>query len=360
MGNNQLKKLTTFIDRAVLDKKFESAALLIVQKNQPFIYQSFGKAHLNSVFDLASLTKPLVVGSLMMHALAEKRIDLSHPLKRYFSLAVDSELAEVNIAQLLAHCSGLAAWHPFYDEYALLSPNRAKRAVIKFISESPLSYMPGSKAVYSDLGYILLGNLLENLYQERLDRLAQKKIFQPIGSAAHYPGLKVKESKRLHYIPTEKAPARQEHLEGIVHDDNCRLMGGICGHAGLFGSAYDVHLILAELMRAYKKERSIFDYEMVKLFWKPPKRRFSLPIHEPRGLAWDQKSKKRSSAGDNAPQDSVGHLGFTGTSMWLSPKSQSWIIFLSNRVFYGREPNPMKEFRPHLHRMAWNAMIDAE
>lgn len=352
------RAIERIIEQAVERGAFPAAALLVaVDGGQPALHRAYGQATLQSVFDLASLTKPLATTALAMRLVADGRLDLEAPLSRYWPELVGRPLAEVTPTLLLAHCSGLPAWFPFYELIRArdLSFAAARRFVLQQVLRTPLESAPGTRAVYSDLGFIVLGALLERLGGARLHVLAKRELYRPLGlTHTCFVDLALPLARRpkLPFVPTERCPWRGERLCGTVHDDNTHTLGGVAGHAGLFASAYDVHILARELVAAEAGERSIFERDVVRHFWRArPLRSASW------ALGWDRPAADgKGSAGRLASPRCVGHLGFTGTSLWIDLSRRAWVVFLSNRVHAGREPNPMKRFRPRLHDAVWRSL----
>ena len=247
--------------------------------------------------------------------------------------------AGVTVRLLLAHASGLPAWKPLHEMAAGSAGVDRREAIVEICRTIALERAPGSRSVYSDLGFILLGDAVERAAGERLDaqwdRL--KRQFSLGASLTFHPD------------PAACAPT-ENGLRGVVHDDNARAMGGVAGHAGLFGDARGVSSVVAALVRAA---------------WVPGKRRDRTTIAAPETvrrffhpsgipdstwcLGWDRPSVGASSAGTRWPRDGVGHLGFTGCSIWIDPPRARWVILLSNRVNPTRENNAIRDFRPALH-----------
>ncbi|MCK5797833.1 MAG: serine hydrolase [Deltaproteobacteria bacterium] len=354
------RRLEAIVERAVTDRAFPSACLLLAKDGgEPVVHRAFGRARLDSVFDLASLTKPLATTACLMRLAAAGQLDVASPLMSIIPSARRYPVGKATIAELLAHASGLPAWHPYYEETAVLSPRAARRRVRQAILSDDLEARPGEKSIYSDLGFILLGWALERLTGTRLDRLMAREVSSPLGlRSTTFVDLEAPLATRplLPFIPTERCP-RRGRLLGEVHDDNTHALGGIAGHAGLFSTAFEVHLLVRELVAAWAGERSLFDRDVVRAFWAARPAREARGRVDGRALGWDRPSADgRSSAGRLISPLAVGHLGFTGTSVWIDLERRAWLIFLTNRVYYGRERNPMKALRPRVHDAAWRLL----
>jgi CubicO group peptidase (beta-lactamase class C family) len=345
------------MEEAAATRIFQSACLLVAVEGQPVVHQAYGRAELDTVFDLASLTKPLATTAVLMQLTAQ---GILTPGSRLLPLVPELERPEtrsLRLWHLLAHASGLPAWRPFYEAVQHLAPSRRRREVRALAATLPLEARPGSREVYSDVGFILLDWALERATGTRLDRLATRLVYRPLGlRRTFFVDLSRDDGDRhpareIPVAPTERCPWRKRRLHGEVHDDNCWAMGGIAGHAGLFSTAYEVHLLTRELVSASHGGRSIFDAAVVRRFF------CSHPLAgSTRVLGWDTPASRGATCGRHFGPHTVGHLGFTGTSLWIDLERSLWVVLLTNRVFYGREPNPMKAFRPRLHDAVMRAV----
>jgi CubicO group peptidase (beta-lactamase class C family) len=216
---------------------------------------------------------------------------------------------------LLAHASGLPAWRPLFREVG------TRAEAFALADSTPLESVPGTTEVYSDLGAIVLTQVLEAVYHERLDSVLDRRLFQPLGmtSTRYLPP----ESWRDRIAPTELDPWRGRVLRGEVHDENAALMDGVSGHAGLFSSAEDL-LRFAEWMLEQWRDQAVVFHEFT--------RRQDLVPASSRALGWDTRSEVSGSAGTLLSPTSFGHTGFTGTSLWIDPVHHLAIVLLSNRV----------------------------
>ncbi|MBK8479688.1 MAG: beta-lactamase family protein [Proteobacteria bacterium] len=337
------------MEQAMAQRVFPAACLLVAVDGQPVIHRAYGRARLDSVFDLASLTKPLATTSALLQCVAMGHLSLDARLGRVLDGLQGTALEGVTLAQLLGHAAGLVDWLPLYQPLERLPARRARLRARELIAATPLRCAPGEATCYSDLGYMLLGWALEAAMGEPLDRLAERLVFAPLAlSRTGFVALAgrrraQRDAQPWRFVPTERCP-RRGRLCGEVHDDNCHAMGGVAGHAGLFSTAHDVHQIVRQLSAAARGGASIFDGALVRHCFST-----QLVPGSSWRLGWDTPSGVRSSTGRAFGAGSVGHLGFTGTSLWLEPARPWWAILLTNRVYYGREPNRLKPLRPRLH-----------
>jgi CubicO group peptidase (beta-lactamase class C family) len=297
-----------------------------------------------TVYDLASLTKALVTAPLAMQAVAEGLVELDAPADRYLpSLAGRSE---VTLRGLLSHSAGFPAHRRFYE--SVLdggSPTSSSRLkIVDLAAAEPFAYQPGSQSIYSDLGFILLGACLENRFGDRLDKLAKTRFFDPLGlSSLRFIDLvePLIEPGDVPIAPTENTSTNRGLVEGEVHDLNAYAMGGIAGHAGLFGNATEVLRLCLALAAAYHG-RGIFAQETVRAFFKPQ----GVPKSTWR-LGFDGPSPSQSLAGELLSKNAVGHLAFTGCSFWMDPETETCVVFLCNRIHPAVRDDPrFRALRP--------------
>ena len=327
-----LKPVTEFLDSAVASGAAPGAVLAITRGGQRFVYgsgqlgadepESPGAA---TIYDLASLTKVVGLVSGAMLAVDEGKLELDAPVQQYVPAFAGAGKDRVTVRMLLAHASGLPAWRPLFRE----AGSRAEAFALA--DTTPLSSVPGTVEVYSDLGAIILTQMLEAIYHQRLDSLLQSRVFGPLGMTAtgFLPGADLRDR----IAPTEMDPWRGRVLRGEVQDENAALMDGVSGHAGLFGSAEDL-LTFAEWLLEQADGR--LDRPADRPTIRPSvlqefTRRQNLVPGSSRALGWDTPSPG-GSAGSRLSPRSFGHTGFTGTSLWIDPEHHLAIILLSNRV----------------------------
>jgi serine-type D-Ala-D-Ala carboxypeptidase len=328
-----LKPVTQFLDSAVAAGAAPGAVLAISSGGQRFIY---GTGQLGAdepvtpgattIYDLASLTKVVALAPAAMLAVDEGKLELDAPVQRYVPAFVGPGKERVTIRMLLAHASGLPAWRPLFREA------HSRDQAFALANSTPLSSAPGTVDVYSDLGAIVLTQVLEAIYHERLDSLLQRRVFEPLGMRA--TGYLPKAGLRERIAPTEVDSWRGRLLRGEVHDENAAVMEGVSGHAGLFASAEDL-LTFAEWMLTVNSSETAEQLSARPTVRPSVFREFMRPQNlvpgSSRPLGWDTPSPG-GSAGSRLSPRSFGHLGFTGTSIWIDPDRDLAIILLSNRV----------------------------
>lgn len=303
------------------------------------------------VFDLASLTKPLATTLAVLCLLKEKKIKTEETLGELFGLMVPGEKKKITIKQLLSHRSGLPAHKEYYRETNRTTEKKRKVLLLEKILKEKLENPPGRKTIYSDLGFMLLGLIIEKRAGVDLDRFFAERVAGPLGLSARLffnPRKKEKNKKGKKYVATEDCPWRKKVLCGDVHDDNAYALGGVAGHAGLFGSLAGVLDLLCHLLDQWqdKSTHPAYDNKDLKDFLEYGNR-----TRGARALGFDRPQKKGSSSGDFFSARSVGHLGFTGCSFWVDPEKELIVVLLTNRVHPDRKNEKIREFRPRFHDM---------
>jgi CubicO group peptidase (beta-lactamase class C family) len=309
----------------------------------------------DTIFDLASLTKPLATTLALMIMVDRGLVSLETTLGAILPhawLPPDKHL--LTLRSLLTHRSGLPAWHPFYDE-VLAAPALARPTLLERLAAvTPLEHAPDTVTIYSDLGFMLLKAVVERLSGQGLDRFCRESIYRPLGlatlgfnpsqqpEAAHWPS-----------AATEMGLIQGRSSSGEVHDENAWAAGGVAGHAGLFGTGREVFELTACLYRGYAGEKvGPFNPAVVRLF-------LTVPPGADRVHGFDTPSgaPDRRAAGRFFSAHSVGHLGFTGTSFWLDLVTGQMVVLLTNRVHLGRDDKTkIQAFRPRFHEAASRAL----
>lgn len=326
--------LDRVLQRALQDSAFPGA-YAVVGTHSGILAQA-GVGHLDAddptvpdaktLWDLASLTKVVGLTSGVMRLVQAGKLDIDSPVQRYLPEWTGQWKARVTVRHLLTHSSGLPAWRPLYKEAT--SPAQALALVLA----TPLDTVPGVRMVYSDLGAILLGQIVNRVAGVPFNVLATREVFEPLGmrETTWLPP----KSKLPRIAPTEIDPWRQRHLRGEVHDENAFALGGISSHAGLFSTAAD----LSRLTRMYLNHGildgvRVLDSATIERFTARP----DSPLSN-RALGWE-KPTGSNSAGHRMSARAFGHTGFTGTSIWIDPGQDIFVILLTNRV------NPTRENR---------------
>ncbi len=357
--------------RGVAEGAFPGAVVLVGQGERVLCHRAYGHRSLvperlpmtpDTVFDLSSLTKPLATAAAVMLLVRDGRIRLDDPVGAAAPEFGRGPKAAVTFRHLLNHSSGLPAWKPYYAEAGSargVEGESPRRRCYRRVHDEDLVAQPGRQALYSDLGFILLGEAVERLAGARLDRFCDRAIFAPMklsatffvdlerpsGGSGTSPGHPV--TNPGHPIAaTEECGWRGKVLCGEVHDDNAYAMGGVAGHAGLFSSAPDVHRFLAFLGRCRRgAEPGFLPPAVVREFLEADR----TPPGQTHVLGWDTPSPGGSAAGRCFSSRTVGHLGFTGVSVWWDLERDVHVVFLTNRVHPSRRNEAIREFRPLVH-----------
>jgi CubicO group peptidase (beta-lactamase class C family) len=369
----RFREAAELLDAGAREGAYGAAVLLVARDGEILYERSAGYARAASLFDIASLTKPLTAalffvlsqgGHLSPGGVAAEVLPFTSP---------DPRTRRIRFAHLLSHTSGLPAWLPLYGRVAaaetaegspLSGTAEGHDRILAEVLSLPLSHDPGAACEYSDLGYMLLGRAIEVAGFRSLDRLLAEKVTGPLGmrETRYLPLAAIGECETGQLIPTGWSEVRGREKAGEVDDENAAAMGGVSGHAGLFSTAGDLFLFAREIVRACKGEGRVLSRPsatgMTTRVAKPP--------GCPRTLGFDtptppQSSPKgdspgntpRSQAGDHAPAHAVGHLGYTGCSIWIDPVREASVILLTNRVVLGSGNRKLSALRPRIHDAVW-------
>jgi CubicO group peptidase (beta-lactamase class C family) len=355
-----MQKVDRLMRQAISDNIFPGAVLLVSQENSILFFDAYGHANLFSkaemtketIFDLASLTKPLATAVAVMRLVEQGKIRLEQRLGRILSEFIPSDKARIQLKHLLYHNAGLPDYRPYYTSLCNFPPRERVAALRKLLVAEPLIHPIGKTVLYSDPGFMILRWVIEQVSGCRLDQFVAETIYNKIEFEDLFFIALDSPSPKHKFAATEKCSWRHTVLEGQVHDENAYAVGGIEGHAGLFGSAAGVHMLLVKLLASYDNNGAghLFDKDLVRFFFK------RLPNTD-KALGFDMPSMQNSSSGKFFSPKSVGHLGFTGTSFWMDLARKIIIICLTNRVHPSRQNDTIKAFRPKLHDTVMKSLI---
>lgn len=334
----------TLIKNSIIDSAFPGAVLLVWKDGKIIFEKPFGHftyndssalVTTNTIYDLASLTKVIATTTAAMICVDRNLFSLDDKAAEYIPQFSENGKGIITIKNLLMHDSGLPAYKKFYTLY------NKPQEVLNDIYSTKLSYPAGTKTVYSDLGMIVLGKIIENVTGKFLDVFCSTDIFKTLGMNDTYYNPPAVLRNRI--APTEIDKYwRNRLLIGEVHDETASLLNGVAGHAGLFSTAGDISELLQMLLQKGMFEgKRIIDSSTVKLF--------TSGQSNGRAPGWDIKSPAGSSAGSLFSNKSYGRTGFTGTSVWTDPTRNLFVVFLTNRVYPSRENNKIIKVRPLLH-----------
>ena len=353
------KRIEEILQRGIDDEVFPGAAALVAQEGKVVFLEHVGYRSLvperapmerDTIFDLASLTKVMATIPAVMKLVDEGRIALDDPLSKLIPSAKLSDKKELTLRMLLTHSAGLMDWKPFYEKLRDLPLKDRKRLLREWIIEEPFAYEPAKGSLYSDLGFMLLEWVIEERTGETLPEFVEKYFYGPLGLKRTFfgggEGRFLQGVAKEEFAATEDCPWRKWVLQGEVHDDNAWTVGGYSGHAGLFSTAEEVYVIANMLREHHLGKRSdFFRPETVREFY----RRQDIVKGSDWALGWDTRALEGSSAGKYFSRDSVGHTGFTGTSIWMDLEKDVIAILLTNRVHPKRDNDKIKQFRPVFH-----------
>ncbi len=315
----------------------------------------------DTLFDLASLTKMVATTTAIEILIEEGKLDLDVPVVRYMPEFGAEAKGEVTARHLLTHTSGLAAGKD------LSKVKKGMKDVWAGVCDTELDTPPGYRRVYSDLGYVTLGKLVEAVSGMRLDRFTQKRIFKPLGMKD--TGFRPSRRSRKRCAATEWSPIHERIMCGEVHDENAYAAGGVSGHAGLFSTAPDLAIFCQMLLNrgAYGGLRIIspesVDRMLTPQLSQEVLARGSGSLKGQEQLqgwyAIGNKMELGATGGLPSPR-AFGHTGFTGTSIWIDPDHGTFVILLTNAVHPSREKAERAKFRVGFHQAIWDALLEAE
>lgn len=360
MGNLKNKSLFEKLDELFLNalnnKVFSGASIAIsTVYNEGFNRKiiNYGFTHFNegkkvidsrTFFDMASLTKPLVTVCSLLILQKEGKISINDPISKFYK-NYNSKTKDIKLWQLLSHCSGLIAHREYFSILSkAYDGDERNEKVIQSILDEELLSNPGEKCVYSDLGFILLGNIVEKVSGYKLDEYWNNNVCVPLGLSEELIFTLNSPKNSYDFAITGKCGWSGRLLKGIVHDDNCRFLGGVAGHAGLFGTNKGLAMFCEILLLQLKNLKNYPVFEKSELFnW----------VKKLDGKAWslgfDKPTALGSSSGKYFSKNSIGHLGFTGGSFWIDIEKGISISLLTNRVMSDEDNRAIKLFRPLVH-----------
>ncbi len=298
-----------------------------------------------TIFDLASLTKPLVTLPSVLHLLDMGKISWNEPLDSLLERSLGDPFSRVDLYSLLCHCSGFAAHRKYWEKLISLEGKSKKEWLLNKILQEKSEYKKGTSHLYSDVGYILLGYVVEIKSGLDLDDYWEKNIAEPVGvEKTLFFNPQKKQRKVGGLVSTGYCSWSKEPLTGLVHDENCRALGGVAGHAGLFGSLQGVLKLCQEYLHLYhhRKSRLPFSSETFA--------RAAARVGESDwSCGFSMVSPAGSSSGRYFSKKSIGHLGFTGVSFWIDVDKEVVVSLLTNRVKQGPGMEGIRKVRPLLH-----------
>lgn len=343
------EEISAYLGERIAAGDFPSAVYLVAEAGRVRLGDALGMAvrepiehaaTLDTIYDLASLTKPLVTGLLCARRIETGELKLDEEVRHYLPEFDAADKRAIKVRHLLTHTSGLPAWRPLY-----ITTGGRKEAALQVIAEEPLESAPGAHVRYSDLGFITLGFLLERISGAALAEIARREIFEPLQLKRTFfnPALSLQtetaasevgnlyERRMWEEMKTGDAYDgwREQLIWGEVHDGNAFFLGGAAGHAGLFSTARETLEIAGQFLAG---SSLLLKPETCALF----RTNMTEGLEEARSFAWQLAATKDSTAGPDLPPESFGHTGFTGTSCWIDPLDERIFLLLTNRTHAAR------------------------
>lgn len=369
-------EIENYLNSRIAEGDFPSAAYLVAKNGATRFKGAIGNAVVEpepiaavetTVYDLASLTKPLVTGLICGILLKNKQIGLNDPVCKYLPELNTPDKCAITIENLLTHTSGLQAWRPFY---LFRSSAPAATNVLRQISDSALQFETGTKVLYSDLNFLTLGFVIEKICGKRLKQASEELLFKPLGLsvtcfqpapeqkpsiAASEKGNEYEKQMCIDTFPEieiDDSLFRKDVIHGEVHDGNCFYMGGAAGHAGLFSDLEETAQLAAQFLGGHSR---LLSHEICTLFTK----NFTLTLNQDRSLAFQIASTPDCSAGPDISPQSIGHLGFTGTSVWIDTSIDGIFVLLTNRTHHRKPPfADLSTVRRTFNSLAFNSLLN--
>jgi CubicO group peptidase (beta-lactamase class C family) len=336
MSGSRLGAIERVIERGIKAGGYPGASVVVGRKGAAVFEKGFGRLSWSSsstpvdaqrtIYDVASLSKVVGTTTAVMILYDEKKIGLDDPVVNYIPTFGGGDKDRVTIRQLLTHTSGLPAGRDIWR--IAQTPLEARALVLN----TPLEGRPGAQYIYSDLGADVLGLIVEVVAGEPLDKFLNRRVFEPLGMNETF--YRPADSLRYRIAPTEVTPPRGYPLRGEVHDENAYALGGVAGHAGLFSTAADLSVFAQMMLNGG-------EYNGVQILSKPTVELFTSRAFGHRALGWDTAEGDYGSGRYLGPT-AYGHTGFTGTSMWIDPEREMFVILLTNRVHAARALRPAK------------------
>lgn len=350
------------MDQAVAKNIFPGAVLLCAKDGVIVFHEAFGLADAgakksirpDSIFDLASLTKPLAT-TLAVAKLMEDDPGLpERSIGSILSEFKDTNKKSITVNMLMRHISGYPAHREYFK--TIVEHEDPRQAQLNLLVNQTLEYLPGSKQVYSDLGFMILFRIVETISGRKFQHFIEENIYRPLGISRLFFMPVGKSSKALKeydhlLVATQHCPWRNRLLIGEVDDENAWAVGGVDGHAGLFGDAESVFRVCDMLVQALNGEQPTLIQHNILTDLVKKDNGFD------KTAGFDTPSQTGSSSGIYFSEKSIGHLGFTGTSFWIDPKTSIIVILLTNRIHPTRANDSIRHFRPEIHNLVYKQLV---
>ncbi len=360
MNAEDFPYITRALQKALENGATPGIALLVDQHGTCLYREAMGYAQIypdkrdlsgDTIFDAASLTKVIATTTAIMLLVRDKLLELHDPLQRYIPVFPHEQ---ITLLHLLTHSAGFPDWLPLFEKVQqearrqgeeFIGTPEAKQTSIESVCQADLLYAPGQYAKYSDLDFILLGEVIENVTGTPLNQYCRKMIFDPLEMSNTFFQVHGTPLRQGEFAATERCDWRKKVMCGEVHDENAYAMGGVAGHAGLFSTLDDIRRFMLMLQRCYAGDDDMIPQPIVRRFFSRQNRVEGSTW----ALGWDTPSKPESTGGTLISEESVGHTGFTGTSIWLDLKRKLLMLLFSNRIHPSRLNQTFLKMRPKIH-----------
>jgi len=355
------EEIDRMMRHAVDEEVFPGGALIFSTSGKVLFSKVYGYANIftkqrithETFFDLASLTKPLATTLAVMSLVQKGELGLEQTLGSIITQLSKTSKSDIRIRDLLRHDSGLPAYQPYFSILSQFPYVKRKSMLRDSLGREALISDNVNKTTYSDIGFMFLEWVVETITGLPLDSYIYKAVYEPMGVTDLFFINLENALPDFCFAATELCQWRRCLIQGVVHDENAFVMGGVAGHAGLFGTAHAVHRVLSYLMQSYITDdrNCLFKSNTVRLF-------LEHQADSHRALGFDIPSETDSSCGDLFRKDmTVGHLGFTGTSFWMELYRSIIIILLTNRIHPSRHDERIRKFRPLLHNAIMSRIV---
>ncbi len=368
----KLERVDHAIEKAIDSGEIPGGVVLARQGSELCYQGVFGAAclhphrhdtRIDTIYDLASLTKVMATTAAVMLLVQEDKLKLDQPVADVLPAFGGRGKAEITLRHLLTHSSGLRPWRAYFADLrerdlrkgeSVVGTEAGRAAVIDRILRSSVVHNPAEASVYGDLDFIVLGAVVETAAEQGLDEFCRARIYEPLQlEQTHFNPLPCMRD-RTHYAATEQCAWREKILWGEVHDPNAWAMGGVSGHAGLFSTAPEVMRFANEMLAAQRGESPIFKQEIAHEFF----RKQRIAPESDWALGWDTPTPGHSTSGQHFSEHSIGHTGFTGTSLWIDLERDLVVVALFNRVHMIAKKSRF-ELRPLIHDLIYDAFLAA-
>jgi CubicO group peptidase (beta-lactamase class C family) len=341
-----MMNVVKLLEQARSDKSFSGAVFAYGNSHEIVAQGAIGtlawggqKTEIDSLWDLASVTKPLVVIALMK-LFEQGELSLEDYISYFLPSYEGTDKAEITLFELLTHTSGIPGQQPLYKHAKTMEDMKVA------VRQLPLRHKRGTHVEYTSQGFMIVGDIIEQVVDMRLDEAMNELVFRPLGVKNTLYNPPAMLQNRI--AATENCPWRNQMVRGQVHDENCVVLGGIAGHAGLFGTTEDMSTICQMMLRMGATDQQDF--------LKAPTVRimtnnYTSSLNQARAIGWQAKDQHGSPAGDLFSSFSYGHTGFTGTSIWMDPERDLFAVLLTNRVHPTRESHSIQRIRRLFHNL---------